>query len=233
MSKVSPKKIVKKVEKKIVKKNISIKKKPTKTSKTISHKKSTKKKVVVKITKKAEKKVEKKPVKKLAKKTTPKTSAVKKPTKTRKTPKKEVGLSNLQRVDLNITQIFVESELEQESMQESITSDYFESIPSSLISSPLTSSPLVESNPASNTQTAIIERIEIATIEEPDTFETVAVAPGPTSFEFDRLIELALKPYDMPHPQPSIVKRIAQGFLKIFTTFARKLPDQNPHISTS
>lgn len=117
----------------------------------------------------------------------------------------------------------------------SVASDYYETLPgfitSPIISSPIDIAPAADNHFQDNhAETAVLERVEIASAEMPEVVEETMTYTEPIESIFTELEQLLSKePAPAPAPivpKAHILKRMAIGFLHIFTKFAKRYPQE-------
>ncbi|MBX4198079.1 hypothetical protein KW782_01965 [Candidatus Parcubacteria bacterium] len=105
-------------------------------------------------------------------------------------------------------------------------SHFYETVPEVLLSGPMPT-PTMEHAPAESTQTAVLERVEIAAIEPQPIKEEVSHYTEPIETIFTDLEPIAAAtPVVNPAPlkKVHILKRMFRGFISIFTSFAKPNP---------
>lgn len=120
----------------------------------------------------------------------------------------------------------------------SVASDYYETLPgfitSPIISTSIDIAPQTEPHDThlqdNHAETAVLERVEIASAEVPTIAEETMTYTEPIESIFTELEQILSKePLPIPAPiapKAHILKRMAIGFLHIFTKFAKRYPKE-------
>jgi hypothetical protein len=115
-----------------------------------------------------------------------------------------------------------------------VASGYFEPVPSPIIATSIQITPITPAEAPehtehheNHTQTAVIEKVAVASIPESELEEKIVYSEPVESIFAD--LEQILAKDPVPAPAPVIIKthiivRIARGFLAIFTKFAKRMP---------